>query len=168
MHEITLAEPCDAVAIARLVNEAYRVEDFFKVGDRTDAREIGDLLEQDRFFIVRDDDDEPAGSVYVAIKAGRGYFGMLSVHPRAQGSGLGRRLIEAAEAFCLERGCREMDLWVVNLRDDLKPWYGKLGYRESGTEPWPADEMHRLSRPAHFVVMSKQLVPSNQRELVNG
>lgn len=158
-REITHAQPGDAVAIAGLVNEAYRVEDFFKVGDRTDSREIAALLERDLFLVVRDGESEIEGSVYVAVKEGRGYFGMLSVRPSGQGSGVGSALIDAAETFCSGAGCTAMDLWVVNLREELRPWYGKLGYAESGTAPWPEDELHRLSRPAHFVIMSKPLSP---------
>ncbi len=93
---IAPAEACDAVAIARVVNAAYRVEDFFKVGDRTDAKEIAEFLLHETFLIARDEDDAIAGAVRVAISDDRGHFGMLSVAPTAQGTGLGRALILAA------------------------------------------------------------------------
>jgi hypothetical protein len=38
--QIGPAETCDAVAINRVINAAYRVEDFFKVGNRTNVREV--------------------------------------------------------------------------------------------------------------------------------
>jgi len=147
----------DSAEVAALVNLAYRVEDFFKVGDRTDAEEIAGLLEADAFLVAVNSAGPMAGSIYVAVKDGRGYFGMLSVHPDYQGHGLGRRLVEAAEERCRAAGCTEMDLWVVNLREELPPLYRHLGYSESGTAPWPADYLHQLSRPAHFVIMSKLL-----------
>lgn len=156
-HQIREADACEAVVIARIVNQAYRVEDFFKIGDRTDVQEIVDLLNADRFLVAEGLDGEVAGCVYVAVKEGRGYFGMLSVVPEHQGNGLGRKLVEAAEAYCAAAGCTEMDLWVVNLREELPPWYRKLGYVETGQAPWPEDALHELSRPAHFVIMSKHL-----------
>jgi len=155
-YAITPAEPCDAVAIARVVNAAYRVEDFFKVGDRTDAREIADLLLTNTFLLARDDEDV-VGCVRVLAKDGRGYFGMLSVTPAAQGTGLGRELIDAAERFCSERGCGWMDLDVASPRTELPPFYRKFGYEVSGTAEWPADALDQLKFPAHFIVMSKEL-----------
>lgn len=154
---IRTADAREAIVIARTVNKAYRVEDFFKVGDRTDASEIASLLESDAFLVAEQGDGGIAGCVYVAIKEGRGYFGMLSVIPAHQGNGLGRRLVDAAEQYCAERGCVEMDLWVVNLRDELPPWYRKLGYAETGRAPWPEAALHELSRPADFIIMSKTL-----------
>ena len=154
---IRRADAREADVIARIVNQAYRVEDFFKVGDRTDAGEIAGLLQKDLFLVAEEPDGGIAGCVYVAIKEGRGYFGMLSVVPVYQGNGLGRRLVDAAEEHCRAEGCAEMDLWVVNLREELPPWYAKLGYTETGSAPWPEDSLHELSRPAHFIIMSKTL-----------
>lgn len=154
---IRTADAREADVIARIVNEAYRVEDFFKVGDRTDAGEIAGLLQEGLFLVAEEQDGGAAGCVYVAIKEGRGYFGMLSVVPAHQGNGLGRRLVDAAERHCAERGCAEMDLWVVNLREELPPWYTRLGYSETGRAPWPEEALDELSRPAHFIIMSKTL-----------
>ena len=147
----------EAEAIAKIVNVAYRVEDFFKVGDRTDAAEIAGLLAKDSVLGAEDGNGSIAGCVYVASKDGRGYFGMLSVAPAHQGNGLGRMLVDAAEESCAAAGCRELDLWVVNLREELPPWYGKLGYVVTGRAPWPEDALDQLSRPAHFIIMSKSL-----------
>ena len=156
-HTIVPAEPCDAVAIARLVNAAYRVEDFFKAGDRTNPREIAELLLADTFLVARDAHDEIIGSVRVSVGAGQGYFGMLSVTPAAQGTGLGRELIQAAERFCAERGCNRMDLEVASPRTELPDFYRKFGYEVSGRADWPADALDELKSPAHFIVMSKDL-----------
>ncbi len=86
--DIVPAEACDAVAIARVVNAAYRVEDFFKVGDRTDAREVAEFLLHETFLVARDEDDAIVGAVRVSTDGERGHFGMLSVDPSAQGTGL--------------------------------------------------------------------------------
>jgi hypothetical protein len=48
-----------------------------------------------------------------------------------------------------------MDLNVVNLREELPPFYRKRGYAEQGTAPFPGDAPTKL--PCHFVRMSKPL-----------
>lgn len=154
---LRLAIPGDAAAIAALVNVAYRVEDFFKVGDRTDVAEIEQLLATDAFIVADMEAGGLGGTVYVRSTPPRGYFGMLSVHPEIQGAGLGRKLIAAAEQYCSERGCAEMDLSVVNLRTELPAFYGHLGYSLSGAEPWPEDQLHRISRPVHFITMTRRI-----------
>ncbi|HMO55626.1 MAG TPA: GNAT family N-acetyltransferase [Tepidiformaceae bacterium] len=151
------AEACDAVAINRVVNLAYRVEDFFKVGDRTDVREVAEYLFTETFLVARDEDETIVGAVRVNVEGERGHFGMLSVDPAQQGTGLGRALIEAAERFCAERGCTWMDLEVASPRSELPPLYRKFGYEVSGEAPWPDEALDELKTPAHFVVMSKRL-----------
>ncbi len=162
---IAEAEPCDAVAINRVVNLAYRVEDFFKVGDRTDVREIADYLLTETFLIARNGDDEIVGAVRVSVDGERGHFGMLSVDPVAQGTGLGRALIAVAESFCAERGCTWMDLEVASPRLELPALYRRFGYEISGEAPWPVDALEELKSPAHFIVMSKQLIPALEESL---
>ena len=44
---------------------------------------------------------------------------------------------------------------VVNLRRELPAWYGRQGYREVGTRPFPPDAPNIL--PCHYLVMSKRL-----------
>jgi ribosomal protein S18 acetylase RimI-like enzyme len=156
-YRIASAEACDAVAITRVVNAAYRVEDFFKVGDRTNAREIADYLLTETFLVARDEDDDVIGAVRVSTHGGRGHFGMLSVAPAAQGTGLGRALIEAAESLARERGCTTMDLEVASPRTELPPFYRKFGYEVTGRAPWPEDALAELKFAADFVVMSKAL-----------
>lgn len=162
---ITQAEACDAVAINRVVNLAYRVEDFFKVGDRTNVREVADYLLTETFLVARDEEDEIIGAVRVSMHEGRGHFGMLSVAPAAQGTGLGRALIAAAEQFCAERGCTSMDLEVASPRAELPELYRKFGYEVSGEAPWPTEALSELRSPAHFIVMSKLLTPALEESL---
>jgi GNAT superfamily N-acetyltransferase len=150
-----LAVPDDAPALAALISLAYRVEDFFKIGDRTDAGEVRDKMTHGAFIVVEDADGALAGTVYVSADSGLGYFGMLSIDPARQGQGLGKRLILEAEDHCRRAGCREIELEVVNLRTELPPFYRRFGYVETGTRPFSDTE--RTSRPCHFIVMSKSL-----------
>lgn len=152
---LRLATSADADAIAGLVNLAYRVEDFFKIGDRTDAAEIRELLGHES-FILAEDGETLVGCIEVDVQGDLGYFGMLSTQPKRQGEGIGRTLIEAAERRCLEAGCTTMELVLVNLRTELPPFYERFGYRISGTRPFSMPERSRME--CHFIVMSKPLI----------
>jgi len=97
------------------------------------------------------------GCVYVEVRGDRGYVGLLSIDPARQRSGLGSRLMAAAEDHARKAGCHAMDLRVVNLRRELPGFYRRLGYAETGTEPFPPDAKPKL--PCHLVTMSKHLAP---------
>ena len=149
-----LATPADAAALAAFINDAFLVEAFFKIGDRTDEADVLEHMRDGEFLVV-EDSNGLIGCVYVAISGDRGYLGMLSVDRSNQRQGHGRQLVEWAESHALARGCRFMDMHIVNLREELFPYYQALGYRESGTLPF--DDSGRISRPCHFVVMTKAL-----------
>jgi GNAT superfamily N-acetyltransferase len=158
MLELRFATDADTDTLVRLINGAFQVEKFFKLGERTDADEVRAHLQSGRFLLA-EDERGLAGSVYIEIRNAdpkRGYFGMLSVAPERQRAGVGRRLIAAAEEFCREQGCRFMDLSIVDLRTELPPLYEKFGYRVCGTAPFPMDAMP-VSQPCSFVLMEKEL-----------
>lgn len=149
------ASAADVPTLERLINAAYVVERFFKVGDRITAE--GVRLQQSRgTLLLLERDDRPLGAVYVEVRGERGYIGLLSVDPRHQGAGHGRALMAAAEDYCRRKGARHADLRVVNLREELPPFYRHLGYAECGTEPF--SDAAEATRPCHFVLMTKPLV----------
>lgn len=153
---IRSASPQDAPRLAALINDAFKIEAFFKIGDRTSADEIVQMmLDGGHFLVLEDPVGTIAGSVYLKFQNDRAYFGMLSIDPSRQGCGLGRRLIDAVEARCRERGCRAVDIHIVNLREELPPYYRRLGYVNCGTLPFP--DANRASRPCHMIVMTKVL-----------
>jgi GNAT superfamily N-acetyltransferase len=149
------AESADAETIARLVNLAFRPERLFIDGDRTNPEKIRALLPKGR-FLLNEDAGSLVGCVYVELRGERGYFGLLAVDPARQRTGLGPRLVVAAEDYCRAAGCLFMDLTIVNLRTELPGSYRRLGYAESGTLPFPDDE-HPPKLPCHLVRMSKPL-----------
>jgi len=73
-----------------------------------------------------------AAGVYVEMRGDRSYLGLLSVDPGKQKTGLGRRMVAAAEEFAREMGSHAMDMTVVNLRTELPPFYEKLGLEKLG------------------------------------
>jgi GNAT superfamily N-acetyltransferase len=53
-----------------------------------------------------------------------------SVHVRSdqRSQGIGTKLLEAAEAFAIERGCYRIQLTSNNVREDAHRFYRRLGY----------------------------------------
>lgn len=150
---VRLANPSEAELIVRVINAAFGpAESFFIDGDRIDLPQVNAFFEQGVFFVTED----LGGCVYVELRGDRAYFGLLSVDPSRQGGGIGKRLVSAAEEYARARGCRHMDLRVVNLREELPPFYRSLGYEETGTEEFHPDPPTKL--PCHFISMSKPLV----------
>ena len=151
IREAALAE---AEAITALINRAFQVEKFFVDGDRIGVDEV-----RSRFatgvFLITEEDGSMAACVYVELRGERGYFGLLSVEPARQGSGIGSRMVDAAEEYCRARGCRFMDLQVVNLREELPGYYERRGYVGTIRAPFPSNVRTKL--PCHFICMSKPL-----------
>ncbi|MFZ0796546.1 MAG: GNAT family N-acetyltransferase [Terriglobales bacterium] len=152
--QIRAAEPAHAPAIARLVNAAFCSERFFIDADRTDSDKVSALLQKGKFLMLFED-AVLAGCVYTEPRGEHGYLGLLAVEPRRQRTGIGARLIAAAEQQCRSVGCRFMDLTFVNVRRELPAYYRRFGYVESGTLPFPADQITNI--PVHLVRMSKPL-----------
>ena len=150
-----LAGSSDVDALVRLINAAFVVERPVFAGDRTSPAGVRAYLEKGRFLIA-EDSAGLAGCVYVEIRGDRGYIGLLSVDPPRQGSGLGRKLMEAAEKVFREANCIAVDLRVVSARTPLPAFYRHLGYSEVGTSDLPADAHARI--PCQFIHMSKKLV----------
>jgi len=92
------------------------------------------------------------------------YLGLLSVNPHLQNSGLGRKILAAAEKWAAYRGATSMEMKVVNVRDTLVAWYERRGYRLTGeVHPFPyGDTNFGVPRREDlaFVVLQKSLVTS--------
>ena len=106
-------------------------------------------------FLVAEDSGGFAGCVYVEVRQGRGYLGLLAVDPSRQGTGLGRKLVAAAEDYFRTAGCSAVDLRVISQRTPLPPFYRRLGYAEIGTAPFSPTLQAKV--PGHYIVMSKRL-----------
>jgi ribosomal protein S18 acetylase RimI-like enzyme len=164
------AQASDLAALTDLVNRAYEVESSFIEGQRTSAAEIEPLIRAGGFLVL-----ECASGIGAAILVqgpgerpglppSHAYFGMLSVLPELQGMGLGRRLVQVAEAMAEAAGATSMTIRVINLREELSRWYRSLGYREVGTAPYN----HRsVKRACHFIEMAKPLLAEPPRYVHN-
>jgi GNAT superfamily N-acetyltransferase len=157
---IRIATVEDREAIRRLVNQAFDVERFLKKGGGDRLQGDGELeaLFERGTFLLKTEDGEPVGCVYVEPRGERAYLGLLSIVPARQGVGLGKQLNGAAEQYAREQGCRWMDLRVVSPREEqLLPVYRKLGYVETGAQEYPAVLVEKMAIPGHFILMEKAL-----------
>jgi len=147
----------DAEGLVRLINAAFIVESMAFYGERIDLQGVRGLMDTGT-FLVAEEENSPVviGCVYVELRGERSYLGLLSVAPELQGRGLGRQLVAAAEEYSRRPGCRAMDLRIVSPRaGDLRPFYERLGYVETGTAPFPPDVPTKV--PCHYIVMAKSL-----------
>jgi GNAT superfamily N-acetyltransferase len=152
---IRFAQESAAEHLARLINSAFRVELPFIEGDRTNPGGVHTYMEKGKFLLA-EDSNGLAGCVYVEIRGDRGYLGLLGVDPPRQGAGLGRKLMDAAENYFREAGCRAIDLRIVSARTPLPAFYRHLGYLETGTAPFAPGVPLKL--PCHYILMSKPLL----------
>jgi GNAT superfamily N-acetyltransferase len=136
----------DLGALADLMNAAYggggevagwtHVGEFL-VGDRTSVTALRAELTaspQAEFLVVRADRAGGLrGSVWLEPRSATvWYLGSLTVDPREQNSGLGRRILEAAERRLKARGAVRVVIDVLNVRGSLIAWYERRGYQLTG------------------------------------
>ena len=151
---IRFSRPRDVERLAQLINRAFVVERPFIAGERIDPPGIRAYMEKGK-FLVAEDSHGLAGCVYVELRGERGYLGLLGVEPGRQGTGLGRKLMEAAENYFRSANCRGIDLRIISPRKPLPGFYVHLGYTETGTAPFASDVP--LKVPCHYILMSKLL-----------
>jgi GNAT superfamily N-acetyltransferase len=149
-----VASSADTEALVRLINAAFRVELPFIDGDRINAEGVRSYMVKGK-FLVAEDTAGLAGCVYVELRGDRGYLGLLGVDPPRQGTGVGRKLMDAAERYFRDAGCRAIDLRVISARTPLPAFYRHLGYLETGTAPFAPDVPVKV--PCHYILMSKSL-----------
>jgi ribosomal protein S18 acetylase RimI-like enzyme len=171
---LTVATEADVPAIAALMNLAFRGSgsdagwtseaDHFQ-GNRTSEA----LLREDiaananaAMLVWRSPECVLLGCVWLEPEdEDIWYLGSLTIDPRQQNSGLGRKLLAAAEDRIGARGGREIRMTVINVRDTLIAWYVRHGYAlTSETEPFPYGD-NRFGIPKrddmYFVVLRKRL-----------
>lgn len=151
---IRRAESADVDALSALINIAFRVELPFIEGDRINPDGVREYMKKGKFLVAEDSADL-TGCVYVEVRENRGYLGLLGVEPRSQGTGLGRKLMDAAEQFFRTANCVAIDLRIVSARAPLPAFYRRFGYVETGTAPLPPDAPVKV--PCHYILMSRML-----------
>jgi ribosomal protein S18 acetylase RimI-like enzyme len=161
----------DAAVLVQLVNSAYRgekskqgwtTEADLLDGQRTDEAAIIDQLKKPGAVLLKY--EAPGGAlqacVYLEKQRDNLYLGMLTVAPHLQNSGLGKQLLQAAEAYGREQHCSTIVMTVISERHELIRWYERQGYHLTGeSKPFPHGDP-RFGIPKQslmFVVLQKNL-----------
>jgi ribosomal protein S18 acetylase RimI-like enzyme len=150
------ATPADSARIIAIINAAYAIETFLE-GDRIDEERLAPMMQKGSILVAENSSGHLLGTVYTELRGSRGYMGMLAVDPAHQGSGLARRLVNAAEDHFRSLGCDAIDIIVLNLRPDLPPLYRRFGFVETGTQPFTPTRALKPGFECHGIVMSKPL-----------
>ena len=139
-----LAVPHDIPAIVALVNAAahgdngtagWTNEAHLFHGNRTDAVEIGELLEAPgAMFVLSLGAGEVIACAYLKVNGPQAYLGLLSVSPRRQGRGLGSELIAECERIARdELNCDVVRITVITShRPELITFYERRGFVRAG------------------------------------
>ena len=95
------------------------------------------------FVALQDDDTRVAGCVMMHPLPGhkRVKLRAMAVYPELQGSGLGRMLVQAAEAWAWQQGFETI---VLHARKTALGFYERLGYEVLGEEFTEVGIPHRL------------------------
>lgn len=137
------ASAADAVAIAGLVNRAYRPaagrggwthESGLVSGMRTSPDQIRAALARPHSVIlVVGSTAGIVACVHVEQAGVDASIGMLAVAPALQGRGLGDRMLAAAERHATRVfGVAKLLMTVVSPRAELLAFYERRGYRKTG------------------------------------
>lgn len=166
------ASDADIPAIVALTQSAYRGESSragwtteadLLDGQRIDAQAVRECIERERSrIVIAERQGMLIASAHVMVDDGAGYFGMFSVNPDAQGSGIGRQVLAEAERIARDEWQQSaMRMTVIDVRDELIAWYLRRGYQCTGrSKPFPYGDA-RFGIPKRddlrFAVLEKSL-----------
>ena len=132
-------------------NDAFMADSFFKKSEYHQRFTLSDVEEHIRkensLFLIATSETEPGDQVFgsILIDLSRnvndgtvtyvGHFSAVSVPGIFAKRGIGKKLVQAAEQKLLEFAATSpvpskviMEMGVINLREDLFPWYESQGY----------------------------------------
>lgn len=141
--EIRLAEPGDESTVARLLLEAFEpYREQYTPGGFADTTAAPAVI-RERFETARVwlafDSNEAVGTVTALPEPERIYVRSMAVTPRAQGRGVGQKLLEALEQDARKRGFQRLYLYTTFVLPGAQPLYEKNGFivtRETAPEEW--------------------------------
>ncbi|GIQ60040.1 N-acetyltransferase [Flavobacterium collinsii] len=165
---ITKASLKDIPALTVLINSAYRGETSKKgwtteanllEGKRTNEQEMTEIFLDPKNTILKyTENDQIIGSVLLVEKGHQLYLGMLTVSPKLQNSGIGKKMLAEAENHAKTLGLSSIIMTVISVREELIAWYKRHGYVDTGErEAFPVSEIHVTisEEPLEFIYLEK-------------
>jgi GNAT superfamily N-acetyltransferase len=65
---------------------------------------------------------------------------MFSVSPQEQGSGIGKKMLLAAEQYALNEGATSIYMLVISVREELIGWYSATDIKIRERKPFTEDD----------------------------
>ena len=132
VQDFRKATAADLPDVREIIDAAYRM--YLPRMDRPPApmlRDYAPAVEAGALWVT----GSPPDGLISLIPAGGGLLvENVAVHPRAQGAGLGRRLMEFAEAEAARLGLARLSLYTNVVMTENQAIYARLGYRETRRE----------------------------------
>jgi ribosomal protein S18 acetylase RimI-like enzyme len=167
---ITIAQPGQVPVLVQLLNSAYRgegskqgwtTEAHLIAGDvRSDESDVQEVMAREgSVFLIYTNE---AGVVIACVNLqkinDKIYLGMFAVQPGLQGGGIGKQMLQAAEAYAKQVSCKAIFMSVISVRSELIAWYMRQGYRDTGTrKPFVEDGLTgKHLQPLEFVILEKE------------
>ena len=167
---ITKATLIQVTEITNLVNSAYRGETSKKgwtteanilEGTRITETELTEILsDSTNTILVYQENKKIIGTVLLTNKTTELYLGMLTISPELQNTGLGKKLLQAAEDFARTLNLSKITMTVITIREELIAWYNRNGYKDTGNrEPFPSnfDNVVLHAEPLTFMILEKAI-----------
>ncbi|MBS4045420.1 MAG: GNAT family N-acetyltransferase [Alphaproteobacteria bacterium] len=104
------------------------------------------LLDGYEVWVVDGVEDGLAGALVLRMAPDHLLIWSVAVDPTQQGTGLGRRLLDFAEAQALERGLKQVRLYTNALFTENRKLYAHLGYAETGTDVYEGRELVHMAK----------------------
>lgn len=170
----------DIDAIVLLVEGSYRgdssragwtTEADLLDGMRIDEKRVREDLERkDSMVLLGEHDGQLLACANICIEDDAGYFGMFSVLPGLQGSGIGKQMLAEAERIARDDWqLPVMRMTVIDVRDELIAFYERRGYRRTGIhKPFPyGDDRFGIPKrdDLRFEILEKSLL---EKDLQHG
>jgi GNAT superfamily N-acetyltransferase len=165
---ITPAERKNIKNITQLINSAYR-GDATGMGWTSESEYMEGLrateASMERLFDRPDSDNfqcidrmgQIVGFVSLEMRPDYVYLGLLSVLPKTQAGGVGKRILNFADGYARAAGRQAILITVVNVRAELIAWYERRGYRATGkTMPFP-EQAGKPKVPVCLIEMMKEI-----------
>lgn len=165
------ANVSDIPVLEKLVNSAFRgdtsrlgwtTEADLLDGIRVDFPALQEMIEMPDAVIFNYYGEEQTllGCVFLQKQGAKLYLGMLTVSPYLQNQGIGKQLMQAAEAYALSRFCTYITMNVLSDRVELTDWYKRQGYYLTGEyKKFPTDTRFGIpKKELLFHIMQKDLV----------
>jgi ribosomal protein S18 acetylase RimI-like enzyme len=138
--KLVLAKKENVQALCTLLNLAYRgdrgwtTESSLVSGDRAVDSDIESVIvDNNSRFLIYQENGKLIACICIEMNGAEAHIGSFAVHPNYQETGLGKKVLSAAESYALEElGANNFIMVVLSSRNELVAFYERRGYKKNG------------------------------------